>query len=56
MDVAHVHDLLEQRAFLHNDPEAYRAGVDDALRVLTDDLVQIWLDSAEDATETRRPA
>lgn len=26
-----VHDTLEDRAFLHDDPEAYLAGVDDAV-------------------------
>ncbi len=47
MDVGNLHDQLQQRAFLHDDPDAYLAGVDDALAVLTDDLVQIW--QSEDA-------
>ena len=35
MDVTQVHDQLKQRAFLHSDPDAYLAGVDDALAVVT---------------------
>ena len=35
MDVTQVHDQLRQRAFLHSDPDAYLAGVDDALAVVT---------------------
>ncbi len=47
MDVAHLHDQLRQRAFLHDDPDAYLAGVDDALTVLTDDLVAVWLSDGQ---------
>lgn len=34
MTPAQLHDQLQERAFLHNDPDAYRAGVEDALRLL----------------------
>lgn len=36
MDVANLHEQLRQRAFLHDDPDAYLAGVDDALAVVND--------------------
>ena len=36
MDAALVHEQLRQRAFLHDDPDAYLAGVDDALAVVED--------------------
>jgi hypothetical protein len=39
MDVDVLHEELKQRAFLHDDPEAYLAGVDDALEVLADDVI-----------------
>ena len=39
MNVDVLHDELRRRAFLHDDPEAYLAGVDDALETLTSDLV-----------------
>ena len=42
MDVEVVHDELRQRAFLHDDPDAYMAGVADALDVLAEDLIAIW--------------
>ena len=35
MDVTQLHDQLKQRAFLFADPDAYLAGVDDALAVVT---------------------
>ena len=37
MDVTRLQDQLAQRAFLHDDPDAYLAGVRDALNVVTDD-------------------
>ena len=36
MDAATVHEQLRQRAFLHDDPDAYLAGVDDALAIVED--------------------
>ena len=39
MDSAALQEQLRQRAFLHNDPDAYLAGVRDALQLLADDLV-----------------
>ena len=42
MNVEVVHDELRQRAFLHDDPEAYMAGVNDALAVLAGDLIALW--------------
>ncbi len=42
MDVGALHDQLVQRAFLHDEPEAYLAGVEDALDVMADDLVEVW--------------
>jgi hypothetical protein len=41
MDVTQLHDQLAQRAFLHDDPDAYLAGVRDALEVLDDDEVAV---------------
>lgn len=38
MELADLKDQLQQRAFLHDDPDAYLAGVKDALSVLTDNL------------------
>lgn len=46
MDVAVLQDKLVGRAFLHDDPEAYLAGVNDALEVLMPDLT-----AAEDDEE-----
>lgn len=37
MDVTRLTDQLAQRAFLHDDPDAYLAGVRDALGVIADD-------------------
>jgi hypothetical protein len=51
MDVARLHDQLTQRAFLHDDPEAYLAGVDDALEVLATALVTT--PQSEDARDRR---
>jgi hypothetical protein len=34
LDVTDLHDQLAERAFLHDDPDAYLAGVRDALDVL----------------------
>ena len=34
MDVTQLQDQLRQRAFLHSDPDAYLAGVNDALAVV----------------------
>lgn len=34
MDVAELHDRLAERAFLYDDPDAYMAGVDEALEIL----------------------
>jgi hypothetical protein len=34
MNAAELHDQLRQRAFLHDDPEAYLAGVDDVLHLI----------------------
>jgi hypothetical protein len=34
LDVTDLHDQLAQRAFLHDDPDAYLAGVRDALDVV----------------------
>ena len=42
MNVEVVRDELKRRAFLHDDPEAYMAGVEDALDVLAQDLSAIW--------------
>lgn len=39
MDTAELHDLLQQRAFLHDDPDAYLAGVDDALHLLRNEVI-----------------
>lgn len=44
---AELHDQLQERAFLHNDPDAYRAGVEDALRLLH---VEIALPAPEEQT------
>ena len=38
MDVVALQDQLRARAFLHDDPEAYLAGVHDAVSVLADEL------------------
>lgn len=51
MDVAELHDRLAQRAFLHDDPDAYLAGVNDALELLVHDLVTTW--ESEDAQGQR---
>lgn len=48
MDVAELHDRLVDRAFLHDDPDAYLAGVDDAIAVIVDDLVTVWESDAAD--------
>jgi hypothetical protein len=48
MHVAELQDRLAQRAFLHDDPEAYLAGVSDALAVVSDAA-----DDVEDQTERR---
>ena len=37
MDVAELQERLSQRAFLHDDPDAYLAGVTDALEVLAEE-------------------
>lgn len=37
MDVELLPDELRRRAFLHDDPDAYLAGVNDALQTLTSD-------------------
>lgn len=37
MNAANLPDQLVERAFLHNDPDAYLAGVNDAVRLLSDD-------------------
>ena len=34
MDSTDLHEQLRQRAFLHNDPDAYLAGVADAMQLL----------------------
>jgi hypothetical protein len=50
MNVAQLQDQLRQRAFLHDDPDAYLAGVDDALTVLNEEMVDLPQDeSAETA-------
>ena len=49
MDAATVHEQLRQRAFLHDDPEAYLAGVDDALAIV-EDAVEEMAPPGEPAT------
>ena len=39
MNTADLQDQLRQRAFLHDDPDAYLAGVDDALHLLREELI-----------------
>lgn len=51
MDVAELHDRLAERAFLHDDPDAYLAGVSDALQLLAGELVTAW--ESEDARGLR---
>ena len=40
MDAVNVHEQLRQRAFLHDDPDAYLAGVNDALAVINEEPVE----------------
>jgi hypothetical protein len=42
LDVTDLHDQLAERAFLHDDPDAYLAGVRDTLDVLVRDLAVAW--------------
>ena len=42
MDVAELHERLAQRAFLHDDPDAYLAGVSDALEILVEQGPAAW--------------
>ena len=51
MDVTDLQEQLAQRAFLHDDPDAYLAGVRDALGVLTDQ--QLRTVESEDAQHLR---
>ena len=44
MDVAELQHQLADRAFLHDDPDAYRAGVNDAIEALVRDLLKTWED------------
>lgn len=39
MDTAELQQQLRRRAFLHDDPDAYLAGVDDALHLLREELI-----------------
>ena len=48
MDAETLHDRLRQRAFLHDDPDAYLAGVADALAMLDAQLTIV-----DDDTEAR---
>ena len=41
METADLHDQLQQRAFLHDDPDAYLAGVKDTLQLLRHDQVVV---------------
>ena len=41
MDTAELRDQLQQRAFLHDDPDAYLAGVKDTLQLLGDGQVVV---------------
>ena len=38
MDITQLQDQLRDRAFLHDDPEAYLAGVHDAVTVIAEDV------------------
>ena len=51
MDVAALQDQLRARAFLHDDPDAYLAGVKDAVSVLTED-VEVRTPGADERAET----
>ena len=51
MDVVALQDQLRARAFLHDDPDAYLAGVKDAVSVLIDD-VEVRTPAADEKVET----
>ena len=51
MDVVALQDQLRARAFLHDDPDAYLAGVHDAVSVLTDE-VEVRTSATDEKAET----
>lgn len=51
MDVVALQEQLRARAFLHDDPDAYLAGVRDAVSVLADDA-EVRSPGAQEQAET----